>query len=1009
MRKSLSKKILAMFLAVLMLVTAVPLTSFAATDQEHSKLEAAITEYETKMRNIATNGTVYTNMKAAYDAYISAKEIEDAYAYGKNTSVDLVKATNDLTTATAAMENYVAPVIQFTVPEWFGLGAGHIEKQSVNVLYADAAYKGTSNSACNYIKWSDGQDRADIGVYYGTTVLLYDGVNTPQFPIMASGKAKVSFFSPLDFTNLFPAEAEEFDESKQADNSSFRLSTTSGGGNLKDAPVWIGGRQGGNNSYDFNLTEGNGTEHVKGLHYDKNSEYKNYYAVDMNTQRGVWYFSSSLKYLNSIQPTEYTKDYLIPWIAETAVGVNNASKYGTMTAKNHVYVVNYKAVQGALEDALKLPQLFNVASYNEKWSDMSQLMGVIDQATTFNPNNYDYATDTAAAIQTCDNDIKKIVKGIESGFKISNDSAAYNDLRKAIDLSTSKIEDGNGPQETPTYEKATWDRFEKAYNNAIQKMANLPTEHYNNAAVVAELEKELTAARQGLVRRELVNFDYYNGTKAELLKRLAEGGWTAESLEKVSAALTGLTYFEEKNQVNVPISEKDAVEAERLKFEEAIRTLKKADNSTLDAITETIKTLNADECKVASVQTVFESAPKTKPVMVLGTEYQGCIYDDVVTKVLTAITDTSYDYTVKVVNEANGKTTYVVYDAETGATTYTADETQATKFHYDDKVTVTSAVTGYDNDPYDWAAEVVAQNTASQIVRKVVNTNATSYQFNVRGNTTLYVSAASGSASHKVTFKDSRSGESIAFAYAQGNTFDITSVGIPTPIYYDVEGYTCDASGVTIEGTTISGITSDIDVTVKFVPTQSAGEYQIKFVDETGKGDKIFNAKYNELVTFSAPQATCFTDINGKVLWVGNEYKFYACQNITVVAKADATLAEQASKTVNVTVSAPVVANGATMFVGSFAPVPKGYEVLNYGVVIDVDGKYPTDLSLAKVDKTDHVYNMSASKCDATTNQFVVGIRGTSYANSNYASYVICKDSNGYKHIFYSEIANVNA
>lgn len=1009
MRKSLSKKILAMFLAVLMLVTAIPLTSFAASDQEYNNLNSAIEAYENKMRDIATNRVVYTNMKTAYDAYIKAEEIKDAYQYGKNTTVDLVKVTNDLTTATAAMENYVAPEIQFTVPEWFGLGAGHIAKQSVNVIYADKTYSGTANSACNNIVWVDNQDRADIGVYYGTTVLLYDGVNTPQFPIMSSGKAKVSYFSPLDFTNLFPAEAEEFDESKQADNSSFRLSTTSGGGSLKDAPVWIGGRSGGNDSYDFNITEGNGTERVKGLHYDKNSEYKNYYAENMNTQRGVWYFSSSLKYLNTIQPTEYTKDYLIPWIAETAVGVGNASKYGAMTAKNHVYVINYKAVNDAIEDAAKLPQLFNVGSYNENWEKMSQLMGVIDKATSFNPNNYDYATDTAAAIQACNDDIQTIVKGIELGFKIQNDSAAYNDLRKAIERSAIKIEEGNGSQETPTYEQATWERFEKAYNNAVQKMANLPTEHYNYAAVVAELEKELTAAREGLVRRETVNFDYYNGTKAELLKRLAQGGWTAESLEKVSADLVGLKYFDEANQVNVPITEKQAVETERLKFEEAIRTLKAADKSALDAIETTIKTLNADACKVATVQTVFETAEKTKPVTVLGTEYQGCIYDDVVTKVLTAITDTSYDYTVKVVNEANGKTSYVVYNQDTGKTTYTTDETQATKFHYDDQVTVTSAVTGYDNDPYDWAVQIIAQNTASETVRKVVNTNSTSYQFNVRGNTTLYVSAASGSNSHKVTFKDSRNGENIAFAYATGDTFDIANAEIPARVYYDINGYTCDAAGVTIEGTTISGITSDIDVTVNFVPSPSFGVYQIKFVDETGKGDKIFNAKYNELVTFSAPDAKYFTDINGKVLWVGNEYKFYACDNVTVVAKSDAAAAEEAAKTVNVSVSKPVVTNGATVFVGSFTTIPQGYEALNYGVVIDIDGKYPTDLSLAKVDKTDNVYNLSSSKCTEKTNQFSVGISGTGYNAANYAAYVICKDENGYKHIFYSDIVNVNA
>lgn len=994
MRKSLSKKILAMFLAVLMLVTAIPLTSLAATDGDLTALDAAITEYETKM-----NGTVYTNMKTAYDAYIKARELKDAYISGQDKSVDLAAATTALKDATAAMGNYVEPTITYTVPAWFDVD-DTVRANTKNVLYADANYD--RNQSVGTIKWN-GDDFINAGIHYGTTVLLYDGVNAPQFPVMCSASGKGSKIIIRRLLCAFPAEEAIADASKMKESADFRLSLSNG--NATDDTVWCGGRTNGNNSYTYNYTYD--TSGSDASQYIGGSLSKEHWSLNLNNRS--YYYASSIKYNNTIKPNEYTLDVQIPWVFKTEYGqapFYHSFAAGAMNADTHTYVVNYKAVKDAIALANGAGQLSNVGAYNEHWAEMSQLMTAIDTATTFNPNSYDYAADTAAAMQKCNADIKTIVEGIQAGVKIAKDTPSYEKLRNTIELAKDEYAKGNGTPEEPTYTADSWSQFENAYNAAVAEMKGLPTNHYNVAGV-ADIEAALMNAYKNLTFFKQASFIAYNIAKDELVAKLQQGGWTAKSLEEVNSALANNKYFDPAKQVNVPVTAQPSIDAETEQIKAAEALLQAADNSVFEAMKVSIKTINADSSNVAEVQKEFEklSATTTRVVTVLGTEYTGSTYDEIVSSVLTKVNETKYDYTVKIVNEATNQVKYVVYDEVAGTTSYTTDETQATKFHYDDKVTVTSAATSYKDAAFDWAVEVIAQSTASQSVRKVVSLNSQSYEFSVRGNTTIYVSAPTASNAHKVTFIDSRTNECVAFAYTTTGTMDIATVGVPDRVYHDIKDYTCETAGVTIEGTTISGITSDITVTVNYQVSPSIGVYSVRFEDAFGAVIETKTVKFNQLVTLTKEGATYFTDkATGKVLWTGDTYSFFACQNITVVAHAD----EKAIDDVNVSVSsAPIVSNGITRFVGSFAQVPSRYKVLNYGVVIDVDGKYPTDLSLAKVNKNDHVYNMSSSGCDTASNQFIVGIVGANYSNINYAAYVICEDTQtGYRQIFYSDIVH---
>ena len=102
--KKLSTKLVAIFLAVMMVATSAPFSAMAATSAPKSaltELSDEISAYRDKM-----NGqNVYTNMAAAYNAYIAAVQVYDKAKYGAAdvSETDITNAKNTLATASANM------------------------------------------------------------------------------------------------------------------------------------------------------------------------------------------------------------------------------------------------------------------------------------------------------------------------------------------------------------------------------------------------------------------------------------------------------------------------------------------------------------------------------------------------------------------------------------------------------------------------------------------------------------------------------------------------------------------------------------------------------------------------------------------------------------------------------------------------------------------------------------------------------------------------------------------
>lgn len=208
MKITKSKRFLAMLLSVLMVLTSLPIVAFTAFGAAAATEDPAVTEVKTAMQKYEQkleSGTVYTNMSAAYQAYVDCQKALDAYQYG-TTKNDDGSYQNDFTGALSgkadALNNAVNNMSEF-VP-YTGTAHGTFPSDKDHVADADYAenYKNILYSAPvtrepNYYAenqavtdpFTSGLQSytvtADISFFMSNdTVMLYDGKTNPQTGVM---------------------------------------------------------------------------------------------------------------------------------------------------------------------------------------------------------------------------------------------------------------------------------------------------------------------------------------------------------------------------------------------------------------------------------------------------------------------------------------------------------------------------------------------------------------------------------------------------------------------------------------------------------------------------------------------------------------------------------------------------------------------------------------------------------------------------------------------------------
>ncbi|MCM1113940.1 MAG: hypothetical protein NC397_00430 [Clostridium sp.] len=482
MKTKLSKKLLSAFLAVLMVITSIPvmsITAFAAKeDATVTAAKAAMTAFEDKL---ATPNASFKNVTNAYNAYVDCQEALDGYQYGELSASILTNATSALTSATAAIENFV-PVTGNAQPsfpntptekwsQWKGTGYQ-------NVLYSPMASMQTQATA-SYVTRE---------IHYGANaVLMYDGINTPILPIMlgyyAERSASAYSANKTRYVwSAYPADPSASDNTVPGDDPNWGLAGYWNAGDQSDSADWDwhwwkGSAQNTENQGYYKLGYNNATG-VKGIYSTNYRSPKlsrcsrtnvgSFFSPKYDYSSPAYYAANALQFKGT--PGNYGQSYNLNWFVTSGADNNNDTTNDTGAA---LRVVNYKTLLDALSTNGSKMKSISLSNYSE--GGLASYIAAMDAAANFDPNTYFTSTDD---YDGCINDMQAVVRTMNNADTSQTDAAGYENLRKAMNA---KQLDYNGGVNAG-FTTESWNTFVTAYNNAKSIMASLPTTSYNDAA-----------------------------------------------------------------------------------------------------------------------------------------------------------------------------------------------------------------------------------------------------------------------------------------------------------------------------------------------------------------------------------------------------------------------------------------------------------------------------------------------------------------------------------------------
>lgn len=483
--KKMTKKALSLVLSVMMVVSMLPTfaisataaTSKKASDSAATQLKSAMTAYETKM-----NGTVYTNMAAAYTAYVNANKAYDAYVYG-DSDVNLSTYTTNLTNATNAMSAWSAYDAnnKVNISSKVFVDADNCTQDNYNKWYKNALYvqrgiTANSNAALNKtgVYCPDSGYTFDFKVFYPETTFLYDGKTTPSVGAMFScyGNKKPGTWG---WGNMWLYAMYINNTS----DISFGAKWKGNDGRLNHS--WLQATKG-----DLNIS---GTGDTTSMYYNQATRDEKYYS-------NLLYFNKALSSTDNML-IEYTPSF------STRAGYNGSngknSKLNTLGAGNRVIrVINYKKVTDAI--ATNKDKIKNVANY--KQGGLSTVIDGFDKAT-IDPNSFFTSSNYYSGCKTnyesaCTN----------MAASATADDTKYQQLRDQMDASRVTYDTDNAcslDSNNDKYTAETWTAFKDAYDNGKTIMAAPLNGSYNNGAGASAKATDILAKQNALTHKHHYN------------------------------------------------------------------------------------------------------------------------------------------------------------------------------------------------------------------------------------------------------------------------------------------------------------------------------------------------------------------------------------------------------------------------------------------------------------------------------------------------------------------------
>ncbi len=579
-----------------------------------------------------------------------------------------------------------------------------------------------------------------------------------------------------------------------------------------------------------------------------------------------------------------------------------------------------------------------------------------------------------------------------------------------------------------------------------------------------ELDKQGSPVPDGEGGYKIENYGYID-TWYLLFRDINEHEYTSESLKKLAEAIRDFKYlnYTPEQMANVPITEQEAIEAERQEFakwiynsdfkawldnSEASPLVPANSNHEYENLYNGVKSLNADDYDTGKINDAINEHREITYVEINGEQVRAYDYDVAMAHIETVKNSVSrYEYTVAV-HDRNNSVQYLKADYDESSKSYSNfrldTEGNATKFHYGDSVEVTNG-----SGSVGWYCTVSAQGTVNKQQPKYLLT-AETYSFNVRGNTDLYIGDNGDDSEYvKITFIDNTHVQNtIAFDYVKsGEPYPLSNTTVPNRMFYTIDSYTVmedrKPTGEPYTSADSPSFTKDTTLLVSYTPIGTAA-YKIVTLPYNDNGEsQTQQANYNTRVTVYSPGGESFDQVMAlmdndthKLLTMGNTYTFYACQDLNVKPLTGNTYSDLYKKygtgnggdgdenfDVSV-IKSPVISGKKAQFVGSFAQLKSdGITITGAGIILDagtfVDSIHRPlgDLKLSDVNNAKKILNLSvpvSSILNQTGNQFAVSIGFSnmpaelqeSGAAISYVAYISYKDSAGNQKYVYSNVVD---
>lgn len=504
MKKRLPKKILAAFLAAMMVVTSIPfsaITAFAANGYVDVATDEKVQAVETAMKNfqsVLAEDKSYSNVGPAYAAYVACQQGLDAYIYGGESNA-LDGLADKLNTAVSAITEFTGIKANTgkyrQVKVYANDDTGFDEATYLKDGYQNVLWLETGINTNNNDGKQSKEDYSSLTLYYPSATLLYDGETTPATSVMAvaSGEGSWTWGSSDRYISAITLE-----NAKDGINISRNWRGGSSNLDFNWSWYWNGNKY---NLSNNTTTAGNVYQIRKG---GTVAAYKNYQQYFSNFMEYTG--DPGNKYIASFVPT--FKGH-IGSKNEFATNINDPAS-PTVPGSTTINVVNYKIVKDAIKAAGDKMKSKDLSTYS--MGGLYTYFAAMDDATSFDPNTYftsddNSKNDTSGYVKAASGKVAAI--NAASIDVTNNAKANYQALRDAMGtLARSTYAEGNANER---YTADSWKTFEEAYKESQAFMAKVNDDTFTNADSVYKLNDEAKVYADALNAA-------YNGLKTSVAK-----------------------------------------------------------------------------------------------------------------------------------------------------------------------------------------------------------------------------------------------------------------------------------------------------------------------------------------------------------------------------------------------------------------------------------------------------------------------------------------------------------